>query len=118
MDMAHLMGQLNLPVNPQAAALLLHRTATLASLVVPQPGYVYALLLLSEFSHASIPPQLFSPFIPGGSSLELEARRYLERAAYLNFSPAQYKLGHAYEFASPPFPFDPLLIVQYYSLAS
>jgi len=27
-------------------------------------------------------------------------------------------MGHAYEFASPPFPFDPLLSVQYYSLAS
>ena len=31
---------------------------------------------------------------------------------------AQYKLGHAYEFAELPFPFDPLLSVQYYSLAS
>lgn len=48
----------------------------------------------------------------------MEVRKHLERAAYLGFSPAQYKLGHAYEFAQPPFPFDPLLSVQYYSLAS
>ncbi|KIJ27161.1 hypothetical protein M422DRAFT_117160, partial [Sphaerobolus stellatus SS14] len=27
-------------------------------------------------------------------------------------------LGHAYEYAFPPFPFNPLLSVQYYSLAS
>jgi len=38
--------------------------------------------------------------------------------AFLHFAPAQYKLGHAYEFAESPFPFDPLLSVQYYSLAS
>ena len=30
----------------------------------------------------------------------------------------QYKLGHAYEFAQPPFSFDRLLSIQYYSLAS
>ena len=53
-----------------------------------------------------------------GVSPQLEARKHLERAAYLNFSPAQYKLGHAYEFAEPPFTFDALLSVQYYSLAS
>jgi TPR repeat protein len=40
---------------------------------------------------------------------------YLERAAYLNF---QYKLGHLYEFAQLPFPFDVLLSIQYYSLTS
>jgi hypothetical protein len=34
------------------------------------------------------------------------------------FSPAQHKLGHAYEFAGPPFPFDAILSVQHYSLAS
>ena len=36
---------------------------------------------------------------------------------FLHFAPAQYKLGHAYEFALAPFPFDALLSVQYYSLA-
>lgn len=32
----------------------------------------------------------------------------------------RYKLGHCYEFAEPhpPFGFDPLMSVQYYSLAS
>lgn len=118
MGMAHLMGQLGLSPSPEAAVPLLHRAATLASVEVPQPAYVYGLLLLQDFSHISIPLHLFAPFLPSGSTAEREARKHLERAAYLNFAPAQYKLGHSYEFASPPFPFDALLSVQYYSLAS
>ncbi|PPQ70590.1 hypothetical protein CVT25_012012, partial [Psilocybe cyanescens] len=133
MGMAHLLGQLSLPPSPSTALPLLHRAALLASLTTPQPAYVYALLLLSEFTllPTPLPPSLFSslsslptpaspakPLIPPGSSPTLEARAHLERAAFLHFPAAQYKLGHAYEFAEPPFPFDPLMSVQYYSLAS
>ncbi|OCH86984.1 hypothetical protein OBBRIDRAFT_760449 [Obba rivulosa] len=118
MGMAHLMGQLGLPANAEAALPLLVRAAENATIEAPQPAYVYGLLLQNEFTHISIPPALFGPHIPPGSSLQIEARKHLERAAYLNFAPAQYKLGHAYEFAIPPFPFDALLSVQYYSLAS
>ncbi|KAI0346356.1 HCP-like protein [Trametopsis cervina] len=118
MGMANLMGQLQLPPSAAAALPLLNRAATLATVDVPQPAYVYGLLLLEEFSHITIPPHLFAPYIPQGSSAQAEARKHLERAAYLNFAPAQYKLGHSYEFATPPFPFDALLSVQYYSLAS
>ena len=116
--MAHLMGQLGFTADPQAALPFLNRAATLATIDVPQPAYVYGLLLLNEFSHVSIPPHLFQSVLPAGVTPPEEARRHLERAAYLNFAPAQYKLGHAYEFAAPPFPFDALLSVQYYSLAS
>ena len=118
MGMAHLLGQLSLPQNITVALPLLHRAATLATLQVPQPAYVYALLLLSEFTQITVPPALFGPFIPPLSSPTLEARKHLERAAFLHFPAAQYKLGHAYEFAEAPFSFDPLLSVQYYSLAS
>ena len=118
MGMAHLMGQLGLSSSPEAGLPLLQRAAILATVEVPQSAYVFGLLLLGEFSPASIAPHLFAPLIPPGGAREQEARRHLERAAYLNFAPAQYKLGHAYEFAQPPFPFDPLLSVQYYSLAS
>lgn len=114
MGMANLLGQLGLPPNPVAALPFLQRAATLASTTTPQPAYVYALLLLGEFSAASLPVSL----LPQPPIAQSEARRHLERAAYLGFAPAQYKLGHAYEFASPPFPFDALLSVQYYSLAS
>ncbi|KAF9524188.1 hypothetical protein CPB83DRAFT_861764 [Crepidotus variabilis] len=116
--MANLLGQLSLPSNPTAALPYLHRAATLASINSPQPAYVYALLLLSEFTQITVAPSFFAPYIPAGSSPHLEARKHLERAAFLHFPAAQYKLGHAYEFAEPPFPFDPLLSVQYYSLAS
>ncbi|KAF5345956.1 hypothetical protein D9756_010911 [Leucocoprinus leucothites] len=118
MGMAHLLGQLGLTASPQQAIPLLQRAATLATTNVPQPAYVFSLLLLNEFTQTSIPPTAFGPFLPQGSSPLLEARKHLERAAYLHFAPAQYKLGHAYEYAQPPFPFDPLLSVQYYSLAS
>ncbi|KAG6919399.1 hypothetical protein DXG01_006282 [Tephrocybe rancida] len=120
MGMAHLMGQLGLQPNPTLALPLLHRAATLATVSTPQPAYIFALLLLGEFAslQTPLPPGVFAPFIPGGSTQVLEVRKHLERAAYLGFAPAQYKLGHAYEFAQPPFPFDPLLSVQYYSLAS
>ena len=117
--MAHLQGQLGIaPPNPQTAMGLLQRAAVLASVEVPQPAFVYALLLLGEFPAASVPPHILAPFVPAGSSAVLEARKYLERAAYLNFAPAQSKLGLAYEYATPPFGFDPLMSVQYYSLAS
>jgi len=59
-----------------------------------------------------------APFLPPGSTPQLEAKRYLERAAYFGNGAAQFKLGHAYEFGVAPFPPDPLLSVQYYSLAA
>ncbi|KAL1742455.1 hypothetical protein HDZ31DRAFT_43182 [Schizophyllum fasciatum] len=136
--MAHLLGQLGLPANSNAGVPLLHRSAMLTSLMCPQPAYVYALLLLGEFSQLpnQLPHTAFLPFlppptsdsaqIPGGPMAELEyrcqqeAKKMLERSAYVHFPPALYKLGHCYEFANPPnvFSFDPLLSVQYYSLAS
>ena len=117
--MAHLQGQLGIsPPNPQNAIALLQRAAVLATVDVPQPAYAYALMLLGEFQGASVPPQIIAQVVPAGSSAVLESRKYLERAAYLGFAPAQSKLGHAYEYAVPPFGFDPLMSVQYYSLAS
>ncbi|KAF9029962.1 hypothetical protein BJ165DRAFT_1378429 [Panaeolus papilionaceus] len=120
MGMAHLLGQLSLPPNPTLALPLLHRSATLASLNCPQPAYVFSLLLSSSFTSLPTPllPTAFAPFIPAGSSPTLEARKHLERAAYLHFGAAQYKIGHAYEFAEPPWGFDPVLSVMYYELAS
>ena len=55
--------------------------ALLASLSCPQPAYVYALLLLSEFTQLTVPASLLVPLIPPGSSPTLEARKHLERAA-------------------------------------
>ena len=63
----------------------------------------------SPNSHVSLSP---NTSIPPTFSLPLK------RAAFLNFAPAQYKLGRAYKFTQPPVPFDLLLSVQYYDLAS
>lgn len=78
MGTAHLMGQLDLPRNYEAALSLLQLAATLASIEVPQPAYIYALLLLSEFSHVTIPENLIKLYIPQSSSPPLEARKHLE----------------------------------------
>ncbi|TDL15592.1 HCP-like protein [Rickenella mellea] len=118
MGMAHLLGQLGLPSSSTVAIPLLHRAALLATVDVPQPAYVYGLLLRKEFSQIEVPISAFAPLIPPTSTPTLEARKHIERAAFLNFAPAQYKLGHAYQFAEPPFPFEPMLSVHYYSLAS
>ncbi|KAF7350374.1 hypothetical protein MVEN_01342100 [Mycena venus] len=116
---AHLLGQLGLTADAPAALPYLHQAAAKATLQCPQPAYVFALILLGEFT-TPVPVTLLSPYLPPGQSRESYARSMLERAAALHFAPAQYKLGHAFEFAVPAsaFPFDPLLSVQWYSLAS
>ncbi|KAI0942854.1 hypothetical protein AcV7_002150 [Taiwanofungus camphoratus] len=97
--MAHLKGQLGLPVSPEAALPYLKRAASLATLDVPEPAYVYGLLLLNDFSPVSIPSHLFEPHIPPGSSAQNEARNQLEHAAYLHCAPAQLYTGRACELA-------------------
>ncbi|KAJ7151208.1 hypothetical protein C8R46DRAFT_1304969 [Mycena filopes] len=123
---AYLLAQLGVREDTARAVELLHLAALRASLLCPQPAYVFGLILLSEFGAAggtgtiTVPPALLAPLIPAGQTRETYARSMLERAAALHFAPAQYKLGHAFEFAVPAsaFPFDPLLSVQWYSLAS
>ncbi|KAJ3886653.1 HCP-like protein [Lentinula edodes] len=126
LGMAHLLGQLSLPPSPSTALPLLHRAALASTIDTPQPAYVYALLLLGEFTQSQIDPGLFHKLnlLPpslshlGPRGLLLDARTHLTNSAFLHFSPAQYKLGHAYEFATPPFEFDALLSVEWYSRAS
>lgn len=123
LGMAHLLGQLNIKQDYAIAMTLLREAADLANDDTPQPAYIYGMLFAGEFAHLNIPPSLLAPppdpanpHLPPTS--ERAALRYIERAAYLNFAPAQYKLGWAYEYAQLDAAFDPLLSVQYYSLAS
>ncbi|PWN43183.1 hypothetical protein IE81DRAFT_365994 [Ceraceosorus guamensis] len=123
MGMANLLGQLNLPVDHTRAVALLRQAADTADLDTPQPAYIYGMLLAGEFSHVEIPQHLLKPTPDprnprAPATLQSEARRRVERSAYLNFAPAQYKAGWSYEYAQLECPFDPLLSVQYYSLAS
>ena len=117
MGMANLLGQLELPVHHARAVAMLRDAADKADLDTPQPAYIYGMLLAGEFSHVDIPAQLLKPS-HATASIEDEARRRIQRAAYLNFAPAQYKCGWLYEYAQLGCAFDPLLSVQYYSLAS
>ncbi|KIJ43478.1 hypothetical protein M422DRAFT_30911 [Sphaerobolus stellatus SS14] len=102
--MVRLLGQLGLSTSPETPMQLLQEAAKRSSIELPHPTYVHG---LEAFTATKV-----------RSSPTAEAHKHIERAAYLGFAPAQYKLGHAYEYAAPPFPFDPLLSVQYYSLAS
>jgi TPR repeat protein len=61
---------------------------------------------LPQIPHEILPPNLS------------ESRYMIEKAAYLGFAAAQYKIGWCYEYSQITCPFDPLLSVEYYSLAS
>lgn len=123
MGMANLLGQLELGKNHEVAIPLLKESADLSNIDTPQPSYVYGMLLAGEFSHVEVSTHLFvpapDPQRPQATpSLESDARRRIQRAAYLNFAPAQYRCGWLHEHAMLECTFDPLLSVQYYSLAS
>ena len=114
--MANLLGQLDLPINYPRAIQLLRTAADKADIDTPQPAYIFGMLLAGEFGHVPVPAHLLQPAPP--ATMEGEARRRIERAAYLNFVPAQHKSGWCYEHARLDCPYDPLLSVQWYSLAS
>jgi TPR repeat protein len=116
--MAHLLGQIGLARDIMKGMDLLSVAAKLASVECPQSAYAFSLLLSDRFAKITLPKEVIAHFVPSSSTPFAEARRHMERAAYLNFAPAQYDLGHAYEFGSEPFPFDPLLSMQWYSFAS
>ncbi|KZT64112.1 HCP-like protein [Daedalea quercina L-15889] len=120
LGMAYLSGQLGLLCSPEHALPLLKQAAALSTPDTPHPVYFYALLLLNELPELSVQPYLLLQHISPGSALAHEARRHLERAAYLGHAPAQARLGQAYEFADDAggFPFDAALSVQYYGLAA
>jgi TPR repeat protein len=89
-------------------------------------AFYYGLVLLGELQ-LMVPGQLTRPvrwtkFIEyfatiGLENVEQEARSYIEKAAYLDFAPAQVRIGKAYEFSEMGLEQDKLS-VQYYGLAS
>lgn len=123
MGMATLLGQLELPVSVQEGIKLLHAAADMSTVDTPHPAYIYALLLAGELTNVQVPlAALFDGQVQSKNMshamLFPKARHYLQRAAYLNLTLAQYKCGWCFEHAQLSFPFDPLLSVQYYSAAS
>lgn len=119
MAMAHLLGQLGCPINAAIALPLLHKAASLSTVDDPLPAYIYGMILAGELDlggnvTSSITPHLLLD--ERGNTQE--ARPWIERAAYLGYAPAQFKMGFNYEYATMGSGYDPLLSVQYYSLAS
>ncbi|GAA5997911.1 uncharacterized protein JCM10292_006901 [Rhodotorula paludigena] len=111
--MAYLLGQIGVQADVPKALGLLKRAADSADLDTPQPPYILGMLLSGEFDSPSM--QLNKSLVPIDMD---EAKWRIERAAYLCFGPAQYKMGFAYEYATLGCLFEPLLSVQYYALAS
>ncbi|PKI84147.1 hypothetical protein MVES1_002257 [Malassezia vespertilionis] len=123
MGMANILGQLDMPVSMQEGVQFLRSAADLSTVDTPHPAYIYGLLLAGELNSVHVPIALLAESSAQARSvtrpmLAPRARSYLQRAAYLNLSSAQYKCGWCYEHAQLSFPFDPLLSVQYYSAAS
>jgi TPR repeat protein len=123
MGRAYLFGQLKVKQDFEKALSLLKLAADMANEDLPEPSFFFGQLHAGEYAHLKIPSDLLRPMYDPASahvppSAEQLALRYIERAAYLNHASAQLKLGWAYEYAKIECPFDPLLSVQYYSLAS
>ncbi|KAE8265950.1 hypothetical protein A4X09_0g6396 [Tilletia walkeri] len=129
LGMANLLGQLGCMQNLPYAAQLLREAADRADLETPQPAYIYGIMLAGEFAQVAVPPNLLMPALvtdPNRANMtpqqqahfDAESFRYISRAAFLHFAPAQLKCGWAFEHAQLGCAFDPLLSVQYYILAS
>ena len=123
--MAYLLGQLRLDHDPVQALRLLSISASSSNIDTPHPAYVYAMLLSNELllppTLPPIPPHLVLPptsLTDAYIRQQTTAREYIERAAFLCHPPAQYKLGYLYEHVAWGLTYDPLMSVQWYSLAS
>ncbi|TIB84157.1 hypothetical protein E3Q19_04459 [Wallemia mellicola] len=113
---AYLLGQLNLAQDPEKAIPLLRQAAERANIDQPNPAYVFGMILAGEYDHVSIDPSLLLSSTDKPPAIE--AKIFLERAAYYLYPPALYKMGLNHEFALQGCQFDPLLSIQYYSKAS
>lgn len=117
--MAHLLGQLGCPANAAAAIPLLRKAASLSTVDDPLPAYIFGMLLAGELDLGGIVTSSITPnLLLDEFGRTQEARPWIERSAYLGYAAAQFKMGFNYEYATMGCGYDPLLSVQYYSLAS
>jgi TPR repeat protein len=77
----------------------------------PQGAYVLGMLQARELPQVSIPDRFLARDIH-------EARRNIERAAFLGFAKAQVKMGGAYELCELGCDFNPALSLHYNNLAA
>jgi TPR repeat protein len=122
MGIAYLSGQLGLQIQPALGLDYLRRSADMATVDSPQAAFFYGTLLAGENQDVPFPSELLlppnSPPSPLLEAQHRDAKSYILKAAYLCFSAALYKAGVMHEYAQLTCPYDPLLSVQYYALAS
>ncbi|XAO24195.1 hypothetical protein I312_102989 [Cryptococcus bacillisporus CA1280] len=123
MGMAYLLGQLNFFPDPATGLYFLHQSSNTATIDFPQASYVYGMLLAGDITlQTNIPPNLIIPPTspPTDAFLAQQniARESIERAAYLNYPAAQFKLGQMYEHADLSCLYDPTASVAWYTFAS
>ncbi|OWZ67954.1 hypothetical protein AYX15_01146 [Cryptococcus neoformans] len=123
MGMAYLLGQLNFPLDPATGLYFLHQSSNTAIIDFPQASYVYGMLLAGDITlQTNMPPNLIiPPASPPTDALLVQqnlARESIERAAYFNYPPAQFKLGQMYEHADLSCVYDPIASVAWYTFAS
>lgn len=116
--MAHMLGQLGFQANPSVAVPMLRTAASLSTVDDPLPAYIYGMLLAGELDLGDAPSAVPPALLLNENGQQEDARPWIERSAYLGYAPAQFKMGSNYEYASMGCVYDPLLSVQYYSLAS
>lgn len=117
--MAHLLGQLDISPNAAIALPMLRKAASVSTTDDPLPAYIYGMLLAGELDLGSNVTSSITPnLLLDEYGRTQEARPWIERSAYLGYAPAQFKMGFNYEYATMGCGYDPLLSVQYYSLAS
>ena len=93
---------------------------------LPIPAYLFAMLLAGEVDLPVSPASLLLPHqLPSTPTPESTldtllslSRHYLLLSATLSYPPAQLRIGQAFEHATLGCPFDPLLSVQWYLVAS
>ncbi|KEI40282.1 uncharacterized protein L969DRAFT_47998, partial [Mixia osmundae IAM 14324] len=119
LGMAYLQGQLGLARDSARGVQLLRTSAQIADqLADPDtatPLWVWGMLINHEFD---LGPSVPLPFSVLPRLDPVDAGRWIKKSAYLHETKAQCRMGTAYEYAQLGLPYDPLMSVQYYSLAS
>ncbi|KAF9181520.1 hypothetical protein BGZ51_005393 [Haplosporangium sp. Z 767] len=107
---AYLYGELGQARNMKSGIQYLKRAASFATESYPKAPYVLAQILAREYKQLDIPDDIAFP--DDGEALE-----WYKKSAELGYGPANYKLGHCYEYGTLGCTVDPFLSVQHYERA-
>lgn len=111
MGMMSLLGQLGEAKDYQTGLERIQAAADSADEDSPQGAFVYGMLIGRELPDIYVPDSM----LPTNTQAALV---YVEKAAYLGFSKAQYKMGQVYELCQFGCEFNPAYSIHYYGLAA